>query len=64
MEMTKIVLMGLFFFPLLVSVLAVKDIFENKSLGNQIKLIWIAVVILIPLLGSIAYFFFGKPKTL
>jgi hypothetical protein len=64
MEMTKIVLMGLFFFPLLVSVLAVKDIFENKFLGNQIKLIWIAVVILIPLLGAIAYFFFGKPKTL
>ncbi len=62
--MTKIVLMGLFFFPLLVSVLAVKDIFENKFLGNQIKLIWIAVVILIPLLGAIAYFFFGKPKTL
>jgi hypothetical protein len=64
MEMSKIVIMGLFFFPLLVSILAVKDIFENKTLGNNNKLIWIAVAILIPLLGAIAYFFFGKPKTL
>ena len=64
MEISKIVMMGLFFFPLLVSLLAVKDIFENKTLANNSKLIWIIVAILIPLLGAIAYFFFGKPKTL
>lgn len=61
--MEKIVLIGLFFFPLLVSVLSVKDIFENKQLVNNTKLIWIAVVILIPLVGAIIYFFFGKPKS-
>lgn len=60
--MSKLVLMGLFFFPLIVSLLAVKDIFENKQLENNIKLIWIVVVIIIPLLGAIAYFFFGKTK--
>lgn len=62
--MTKIVLMALFFFPLLVSVLTIKDIFENKSLEMNRKLIWIFVVILIPLFGAIVYFFFGKSKKL
>jgi len=62
--MEKVVLIGLFFFPLLVSVLSVKDIFENKQLQNNIKLVWIAVVILLPLIGAIIYFFFGKPKSI
>jgi len=61
--MEKIALMGLFFFPLLVSVLSVKDIFEQKNFENNVKLMWIAVVILIPLIGAIIYFFFGKPKS-
>ncbi|MDA9555557.1 PLDc N-terminal domain-containing protein [Pelobium sp.] len=62
--MSKIVLMGLFFFPLLVSLLAVSDIFKNEKLSNQAKLLWIVISILIPLFGAIAYFFFGKSKTL
>jgi putative effector of murein hydrolase LrgA (UPF0299 family) len=62
--MEKVALMGLFFFPLLVSVLSVKDIFEQKNFANNVKLMWIAVVILIPLVGAIIYFFFGKPKSL
>ncbi len=62
--MSKIVLMGLFLFPLLVSLLAIKDIFENRSLDNNKKIIWIIVVVLIPLVGAIIYFFFGKPKRL
>jgi len=60
--MSKFVLMGLFFFPLLVALLTVKDIFENKTLANSQKLMWVAVVVLLPLLGAIIYFFFGKPK--
>ncbi len=60
--MSKIVLMGLFLFPLLVSLFAVKDIFENKVLSNKNKLIWIIVVIIAPLFGAIIYFFFGKTK--
>jgi hypothetical protein len=62
--MSKIALIGLFFFPLIVSILAVKDIFENKKIQNNIKIAWIAAVVLIPLFGAIAYFFFGKPKNI
>jgi predicted Na+-dependent transporter len=62
--MSKIVLMGLFLFPLLVSLLAIKDVFDNQTLGNSKKIIWIVVVVLIPLIGAIIYFFFGKPKRL
>jgi hypothetical protein len=62
--MSKIALIGLFFFPLIVSILAVKDIFENKQIQNNIKIAWIAAVVLIPLFGAIAYFFFGKPKNI
>lgn len=61
--MEKIVLAGLFLFPLLVSVLAVKDIFKNKKLSNSKKLLWITVVILIPLIGAIIYFFFAKSNS-
>jgi len=61
--MEKIALMGLFFFPLLVSILSVKDVFEQKNFENNVKLMWITVVILIPLVGAIIYFFFGKPKS-
>ena len=61
--MEKIALIGLFFFPLLVSILSVKDIFEQKNFENNVKLMWIAVVILIPLVGPILYFFFAKPKS-
>lgn len=62
--MSKIVLTGLFFFPLIVAVLTVKDIFENNKLENSEKLMWIAAVILLPLVGAIIYFFFGKTKRL
>ncbi len=54
--------MGLFFFPLLVAVLTVKDIFENKTLDSGTKLMWIATVVLLPLVGAIIYFFFGKSR--
>ena len=30
--MSKLALIGLFFFPLIVSILAVKDVFENKKI--------------------------------
>lgn len=62
--MSKIVLTGLFFFPLIVALLAVKDIFANTNLQNNQKLMWIATVILLPLVGAIIYFFFGKSKQL
>jgi len=34
----------------------------NKGISGGEKVAWILVVIFIPLLGSIIYFFVGKPK--
>jgi predicted Na+-dependent transporter len=62
--MSKFALIGLFFFPLIVSLLAVKDIIGNKQIENNIKFAWIVAVVLIPLFGAIGYFFFGKAKNI
>jgi predicted Na+-dependent transporter len=62
--MSKFALIGLFFFPLIVSLLAVKDIIGNKQIENNIKIAWIVAVVLIPLFGAIGYFFFGKAKNI
>lgn len=56
-----VLLAGLFFFPLLVAVITAKDIFINQNLSSNVKLLWLTVVILIPLIGAIGYFFWGKP---
>jgi hypothetical protein len=53
-------LAGLFFFPLLVALVTAKDIFFNENLSANLKLVWLLIVILIPLLGAIIYFFWGK----
>ena len=34
----------------------------NKGLGDGEKIAWVLVVIFLPLLGSIIYFFLGRPK--
>lgn len=54
------VVAGLFFFPLIVAVITCKDVFYNKNIKEQYKIIWFAVVILIPLFGPIVYYFWGK----
>ncbi|KHJ37889.1 hypothetical protein PBAC_19010 [Pedobacter glucosidilyticus] len=54
-------LAGLFFFPLLVALVTAKDIFFNENLSANLKLVWLLIVILIPLLGAIIYFFWAKP---
>lgn len=56
-----IMLAGLFFFPLVVAIITAKDIFYNKNIAENIKIVWFALVILIPLIGPIIYFFWGKP---
>jgi hypothetical protein len=35
----------------------------NKRLSNMEKLIWVLVIIFLPFLGSIIYFFVGRSKT-
>ena len=56
-----VLLAGLFFFPLLVAIITAKDIFFNENLSSNLKLLWMAIVILVPFLGAIGYFFWGKP---
>jgi hypothetical protein len=34
----------------------------NKGLSDGEKIVWVLVVIFLPLIGSIIYFFIGRPK--
>jgi hypothetical protein len=34
----------------------------NKGLRDVEKVVWVLVIIFLPLLGSIIYFFIGRPK--
>jgi hypothetical protein len=34
----------------------------NKGLGDGEKIVWVIVVIFLPFLGSLIYFFVGRPK--
>jgi hypothetical protein len=56
-----VLLAGLFFFPLLVAVVTAKDIFFNDNLTQNTKLLWVIIVVLIPLLGAMIYYLWGKP---
>jgi hypothetical protein len=53
--LTEIILI---FFVVLFPLIALISILTNKFSGNE-KLLWVIVVILIPLVGSILYFVFG-----
>jgi hypothetical protein len=62
--MGKIVILGLFLFPLLVSLFAIRDILKDNTWNMNKKLLWMVISIMIPLIGAIIYFFFGKSRTL
>lgn len=34
----------------------------NKGLGDGEKIVWVLVIIFLPLIGSIIYFFIGRSK--
>jgi Phospholipase_D-nuclease N-terminal len=38
------------------------DAITNKSLSGNEKILWVVVVILLPCLGPILYFFIGRKK--
>ncbi len=38
------------------------DAITNKGLQDGEKVVWVIVVIFLPFLGSILYFFIGRPK--
>ena len=34
----------------------------NKGLGDGEKIVWVIVIIFVPFVGSLIYFFIGRPK--
>lgn len=34
----------------------------NKGLGDGEKIVWVIVILVLPFLGSVIYFFVGRPK--
>jgi hypothetical protein len=34
----------------------------NKGLGDGEKIVWVIVIIFLPFVGSLIYFFIGRPK--
>jgi len=55
---TIIWLLGLIFF-----VWMLIDCIQNKSLDGTMKIIWILVILFLPFLGPLIYYFVGRGKT-
>ena len=53
---------GLFFYviPVLIVLSALVDVLRNEFDPHQNKLIWVIVIILVPVLGSILYWVIGR----
>lgn len=53
---------GMFFYviPILIVVSALVDVLRNEFDPHQNKLIWVIVIILVPVLGSILYWVIGR----
>jgi hypothetical protein len=41
-------------------VIALIDLFKREGMSNNTRLIWVFVIILINIIGPLAYFFFGR----
>jgi len=52
----------IFVLIILLPLIALIDILRSDFRGNNDKLIWVLVVLLIPILGSILYFIIGRKK--
>lgn len=55
-------LLAFYVLPFVIVVVALVDIIRNEFDPNHNKLIWVIVVILIPVLGSILYYFIGRKQ--
>ena len=38
------------------------DCIQNQSLDSTMKLVWVLVIIFLPLIGSLIYYFVGRAK--
>jgi divalent metal cation (Fe/Co/Zn/Cd) transporter len=65
MELVTSVISGVFglvFFVIefVLIVYALLDIFKNPSFSLNTKLLWVIIIVLIPILGSLLYIFWGR----
>lgn len=58
-------LFGLIFFiiELILIVYALMDIFKNPNFNTNTKLLWVVIIVLIPILGSLLYLFWGRNQS-
>jgi divalent metal cation (Fe/Co/Zn/Cd) transporter len=58
-------LFGLIFFiiELVLIVYALMDIFKNPNFNTNTKLLWVIIIVLIPILGSLLYLFWGRNQS-
>jgi divalent metal cation (Fe/Co/Zn/Cd) transporter len=56
---------GLVFFviELILIVYALLDIFKNPNFNLNTKLLWVIIIVLIPILGSLLYIFWGRNQS-
>jgi hypothetical protein len=56
---------GLVFFiiELILIVYALLDIFKNPGFNLNTKLLWVIIIVLIPILGSLLYIFWGRNQS-
>ena len=59
----QLVLVIIFLLAFLMPIVALISILGNKFKDND-KLIWVLVVLLLPFVGALLYFFIGYPKRL
>jgi len=58
-------LFGLIFFiiEVILIVYALMDIFKNPNFNTNTKLLWVVIIVLIPILGSLLYLFWGRNQS-
>jgi len=56
---TEVIIILLLLVVLILPIIALVNILRNKFKNND-KLVWVVIVILIPLIGSILYFALGE----
>jgi len=55
-------LIAFYILPFIIVVIALVDIIRNEFNQSRNKLVWIIVVILLPVIGSVLYYFIGRKQ--
>lgn len=57
-----VLLIMFYLIPFIIVLWALVDILRNEFDPQQNKIIWVLVVVLLPVMGSILYFFIGRSQ--